>query len=93
VIHGRLSGDRARIVVRVDDEATAIRVRWRSSTRDLTLDPPAPGKWRSARATLEGVATGEPIELEAVHAFRDYHVWIDEPAGPEAPANKASPAR
>lgn len=69
-------GGRATLLARVDREAGTIRAIVGGRAIELTLDPPEPGAWRTARAEVDVVA-GERVILEAARgAYRDYHVWL-----------------
>ncbi|MBX3229326.1 MAG: hypothetical protein KIT84_18100 [Labilithrix sp.] len=66
--------------VRIDAAARGITLRSARATKELELEPPADGAWRSATATLDGVTAGERITLEAHDGeYRDYHVWLERP--------------
>lgn len=64
--------------VRIDAGARAITLRTSRGSRDLVLEPPREGVWRTATARLDGVERGEVLTLEARGgAYRDYHVWLE----------------
>ena len=66
-----------RLVVRIDAQATGIRVRTSRGIRDLTLAKTDGETWRLASAVIEAPLVGERLTLEAVGGpYRDYHVWI-----------------
>jgi hypothetical protein len=76
----RASGGPVTLRVRVDAEARRIVVRTEHAMRELTIDPPTAGVWRSASTSLDRVSAGERIMLEARGAYRDYHVWLEREA-------------
>lgn len=70
-------GGRARVVVRVDAGAGAIRLSTRKEKVELELGPIVAGRWREATGALDTLYVGERIELTATRgAYRNYHVWI-----------------
>lgn len=72
-------GGRAKLVMRTDGEAKAIRAHTRDGDVDFVLTEPRDGAWRSATA-LVSLVEGERVELSAVGAaFRDFHVWVESP--------------
>ena len=67
--------------VRIDRGAQGITLRTAHSTRELALEPPSDGVWRSAGTSLDALLPGERITLEAHGTeYRDYHVWIEREA-------------
>ena len=66
----------ARITLRIDGAARAIRARTHDVVKELTATASQDGSWRVAVADLD-LAVGDTIELEASGGpYRDYHVWI-----------------
>lgn len=64
--------------VRVDGGARGVVVRTARATTELVLELPRDGAWRAGTATIDGVAAGERVTLEARGGgYRDYHVWIE----------------
>ena len=77
VVRKRGDGSSVRLVVRVDAETRGLRVHTPRGTRDVVIDPTAPGAWREASATIDAPAVGDTITLEASSGpYRNYHVWI-----------------
>jgi hypothetical protein len=65
------------IVVRVDAETRGLHVVTPRGDAELVVSPPAPGKWREARATIASPSVGDAITLEASSGqYRNFHVWL-----------------
>jgi hypothetical protein len=75
----RASSGPVTVRVRINDGARGIVLATaRTPPKELTLQPSHEGLWRTASTTLDAVALGERITLEARGgAYRDYHVWIE----------------
>jgi hypothetical protein len=63
--------------MRIDHGARGITLHTARGSKELALEMPRAGAWRSATASLDGATAGERIRLEAHGSeYRDYHVWI-----------------
>lgn len=90
------SAQAVRIVVRVDEAARGLRVHTPRGSWELRVSaaaaPNAPRAWREASATIDALAAGDTVTLEATSGeYRDYHVWITAPAA-VTPVTEVTPA-
>ena len=70
-----------RIVVRVDEGTRGLRVHTPRGTAELRVSavaaPNGARAWREASATIDALAAGDTVTLEATNGeYRDFHVWI-----------------
>jgi hypothetical protein len=70
-----------RIVVRVDEGTRGLRVHTPRGMSELPVSaiatPNGARAWREASATIDAVAAGDTITLEATSGeYRNYHVWV-----------------
>lgn len=73
--------EQMRIVVRVDEGTRGLRVHTPRGTSELRVSavatPNGARAWREASATIEALAPGDTVTLEATSGeYRNYHVWI-----------------